>query len=116
MTRRITRSTKAPQVQRRSDGEKKDMGQTSGNTANDDKRTHVSDRKLDKDDTSKFQPIGAPTEQYVSRSESTQREHRKEEEQMESDHGFDKKLFTANAPSEVANQDSMEITEDSTPI
>ena len=67
-------------VQRRSDGEKKDMGQTSVTPVKDDATTHASDPTMDKYDISKFQPTCAPTEQPVSSSPSTQPEHPTEEE------------------------------------
>ena len=39
-----------------------------------------------------------------------------EQEKMESDHGFAENSSTPNAPYEVANQDSIEIPDDSAPI
>ena len=97
LTGRVIRSTKArfltmenPEslmnVQRRSDGEKKDMGQTSGTSANDDAKKHVSDGMLNKDDTSKFKPMGAPTEQNLLSSSLTPREYPTEEEPVSYTH------------------------------
>ena len=103
-------------IQRRSDGKQKDMEQTSGTPANDEKMTHVSNRMLNKDNIRQFHPWDTPTEPPISSTPETQSEYLAEEERMESDSRFAENSSTANASSKVVNQDSIKIPDDSAPI